>query len=226
VAATLSQRPGEISLAHHGVLFLDELPEFHKDVLEILRQPMEEGRIQIVRAAAAESFPCRFMLVAAMNPCKCGWFGHPSGRCHCSSADVTRYLSKLSGPLLDRIDLFTEVPPLDFDELSAVSQAEPSTTIRGRVNQARTLQTERFGAQGPVCNAGMGQAEIQSHCTLDEAAQAILRGAYDRMGLTARGYDRILRVARTIADLDEAPRIEVSHLAEALQYRAPSYLRR
>lgn len=219
-------KPGEISLAHRGVLFLDELPEFHKDVLEILRQPIEEGHIRIVRASAAESFPSQFMLVCAMNPCKCGWYGHPSGRCRCTEAAVSRYLEKLSGPLLDRIDLFTEVPPLDFDELSTEGRGEPSAAIRARVNDARARQRARFGEHGLSSNAGMGQAELQAHCALDEESQAILRGAYARMGLTARGYDRILRVARTIADLDQADRIETTHLAEALQYRAPAYLRR
>jgi magnesium chelatase family protein len=219
-------RPGEISLAHHGVLFLDELPEFHKDVLEVLRQPMEEGKIQIVRAAAAESYPSRFMLVCAMNPCKCGWYGHPSGRCRCSKGEVSRYLGKLSGPLLDRIDLFTEVPPLDFDELSVKYKGESSENIRIRVNHARQLQTERFGHSGPNCNAGMGQSELQIHCNLDEDGQAVMRGAYEHMGLTARSYDRILRIARTIADLDHDETIRSHHVAEAIQYRAPDYLRR
>ena len=219
-------RPGEISLAHHGVLFLDELPEFHKDVLEVLRQPMEEGVIQIVRAAAAETYPSRFMLVCAMNPCKCGWYGHPSGRCRCTTGEVTRYLGKLSGPLLDRIDLFCQVPPLDFDELSSTGAGEPSELIRARVNEARARQQARFGPQGPSCNAGMGQAQLQRFCSLDEASQAILKGAYTRMGLTARSYDRILRLARTIADLDGAEAISSPHLAEAIQYRPPEFLRR
>ena len=219
-------RPGEISLAHHGVLFLDELPEFHKDVLEVLRQPLEEGNIQVVRAAAAETYPSRFMLLAAMNPCKCGWYGHPSGRCRCAEGLVARYLSKLSGPLLDRIDLYTEVPPLDFDELSERPSGESSATVRARVVAARELQRARFGNDGPICNAGMGQHELRAHCALDEQSQQIMRGAYERMGLTARSYDRLLRVARTIADLDESEHLQAQHVAEAIQYRAPEYLRR
>lgn len=219
-------RPGEISLAHHGVLFLDELPEFHKDVLEVLRQPMEEGRVQITRATGSEVFPARFMLVCAMNPCKCGWYGHPSGRCRCAPQEVEKYLGKLSGPLLDRIDLYTEVPPLEYDELSKKSAGESSADIKKRVDGARAVQAARFGAGGPDCNAHMGPAELQAHCALDENCQAIMKGAYERMGLTARSYDRILRVARTIADLDGAERIAPAHLAEAIQYRASTYLQR
>ena len=212
-------KPGEISLAHHGVLFLDELPEFHKDVLEILRQPLEEGKITLVRSAASETYPCDFMLVCAMNPCKCGWYGHPSGRCRCAPGEVKKYLSRLSGPLLDRIDLFAEVPPLEFRDLKDRSPGEPSAAIRERVVAARARQTERFGPDGPPSNAAMGQEEIRACCALDPAGEAIMKGAYEHMGLTARSYDRILRVARTIADLDGAEAIAPSHLAEAIQYR-------
>ncbi len=219
-------RPGEISLAHHGVLFLDELPEFHKDVLEVLRQPMEEGKVQISRAGGTEVFPADFMLVCAMNPCKCGWSGHPSGRCRCAPLEVERYLGKLSGPLLDRIDLYIEVPPLEYDELSRRSPGESSADIKARVDGARAVQAARFGPDGPACNAQMGQAELQQYCALDERCQAIMRGAYEHMGLTARSYDRILRVARTIADLDGAEHIGPPHLAEAIQYRQSEYLKR
>jgi len=212
-------KPGEISLAHHGVLFLDELPEFHKDVLEILRQPMEEGRITVVRSAASETYPSDFMLVCAMNPCKCGWYGHPSGRCRCSPGEVQKYLGKLSGPLLDRIDLFAEVPPLEFQDLADRSPGESSAAIRDQVIRARQRQTARFGEKGPACNAGMGQEELRAFCALDGAGQAIMKGAYEHMGLTARSYDRILRVARTIADLDGTEEIAPEHLAEAIQYR-------
>ena len=219
-------RPGEISLAHNGVLFLDELPEFHKDVLEVLRQPLEEGQVQISRAAASEVFPSRFMLICAMNPCKCGWYGHPSGRCRCSEGEVKKYLGKLSGPLLDRIDLYVEVPALEFDELAQKPRAESSAAIRARVNAARALQAARFGPAGPDCNAHMGPRELQELCPLDSACQAVMKGAFARMGLTARSYDRILRVARTIADLDGAEQIAVPHLAEAIQYRESAYFRR
>lgn len=219
-------RPGEISLAHCGVLFLDELPEFHKDVLEVLRQPMEEGKVQVSRASGTEVFPADFMLVCAMNPCKCGWYGHPSGRCRCAPQDVERYLGKLSGPLLDRVDLYTEVASLEYEELSRRSAGESSAEVKARVDAARAIQAQRFGPEGPACNAQMGQAELQQHCALDEGCQVIMKGAYERMGLTARSYDRILRVARTIADLDAAGQIGPAHLAEAIQYRASEYFQR
>ena len=220
-----SPRPGEISLAHNGVLFLDELPEFSKEALETLRQPLEDGRVQISRVSGTAVFPARFMLVCAMNPCKCGWYGY-SDRCRCSPQAVEKYLSRLSGPLLDRIDLFVEVPPLDFDALSRRTPAEPSAAIKARVDGARAVQAARFGPGGPACNDQMGPAELSRFCALDDACRAVMKGAFDRMGLTARSYDRILRVARTIADLDGAGAVAVEHLAEALQYRPPEYLRR
>lgn len=216
-------RPGEISLAHNGVLFLDELPEFHKDVIEVLRQPMEEGTVSVVRSAAAETYPSRFTLLCAMNPCKCGWYGHPSGRCRCSPGQVKQYLGKLSGPMLDRIDLFAQVPPLEFENLADRAPGESSAAIRARVLQARQRQQERFGPHGPACNGGMGQKELRQYCALDAEGQALMKGAYEHMGLTARSYDRILRVARTIADLDGAETIQSHHLAEAIQYRQSDY---
>ena len=217
-------RPGEISLAHNGVLFLDELPEFPKEVLEVLRQPLEDGQVQISRAAGTVTYPSRFMLVCAMNPCKCGWYGHPSGRCRCTENEVKRYLSRLSGPLLDRMDIFVEVAALDFDELSQRERAESSEAVRERVNQARTIQRARQSTA--PCNAHLAREELDRFCALDEGCQRLMKGAFDRMGLTARSYDRILRVARTIADLDGSETIQVPHLAEALQYRPPEYLRR
>ncbi len=216
-------RPGAISLAHNGVLFLDELPEFHKDVIEVLRQPLEEGKVQISRAAATEVFPSRFMLVCAMNPCKCGWYGHPSARCKCSPGAVAKYTQKLSGPLLDRIDIFIEVPAMEFDELAVrESKEESSDEIRQRVNAARKIQVARSGAGGASCNAQLGPEELNRFCALDDECQTMMKSAFERLGLTARSYDRILRVARTIADLDGAEGIELPHLAEALQYRQPA----
>lgn len=219
-------RPGEISLAHQGVLFLDELPEFKPEVLEVLRQPLEDGRVTISRASGSVSYPAQFMLVCAMNPCKCGWYGHPSGRCHCSEREVERYQSRVSGPLLDRIDLFVEVPPLEYEELSGKPAGEPSAAIKARVDAARAIQLSRFGPDGPDSNAHMGQEQLRAFCALDSACNQVMEGAFRRMGLTARGYDRILRLARTIADLDGSQAIQVPHLAEALQYRESMYLRR
>ena len=219
-------RPGEISLAHNGVLFLDELPEFPKEVLEVLRQPLEDGQVQISRAAGTVTYPSRFMLVCAMNPCKCGWYGHPSGRCKCTENEVKKYLSRLSGPLLDRMDLFVEVSALEFDELSQREKAESSAQVKARVDKARAIQTARRDSTGVLCNAQLGRDGLDRYCALDESCQKLMKGAFDRMGLTARSYDRILRVARTIADLDGSPAIAPQHLAEALQYRPPAYLRR
>lgn len=219
--------PGEISLAHNGVLFLDELPEFHTDVLEVLRQPLEDGSVQISRAAGSVVFPARFMLVCAMNPCKCGWYGHPSGRCRCTKAAVEKYVQRISGPLLDRIDLCINVPSLEFEELAQESEpSESSADIRERVNAARARQTARFGPDGPSCNAYMGTKELRKWCKLDEYGEKIMQSAFERLGLTARGYDRVLRVARTIADLDGVEKLSAHHLAEALQYRGLPFLRR
>ena len=212
-------QPGEVSLAHNGVLFLDELPEFHRDVIEVLRQPLEDGTVTIARAAGSVAYPSRFMLVAAMNPCRCGWYGHPSGRCRCSEQSVQKYRSKISGPLLDRIDLLVEVPALEYDELARRGSGETSAQIRARVNAARAVQTRRFGEGGTTCNARMTPRELDEHCELDETCSALMRQAFDALGLTARSHGRILRVARTIADLAGAERIGPRHLAEAVQYR-------
>ena len=214
-----SPRPGEISLAHNGVLFLDELPEFRSDVLEVLRQPLEDGEVTVSRVAGTVTYPSRFMLVCAMTPCKCGWYGHPSGRCRCTERDVRRYHSKISGPLLDRIDLIVEVPALDYEELSRRSSAERSADIKKRVNAAREIQRRRFGGDGTMCNAHIGSREMSEICALDAEGEALMHAAFDSMRLSARSYDRILRVARTIADLDGQKNISAEHIAEAIQYR-------
>ena len=213
-------RPGEISLAHNGVLFLDELPEFRSDVLEVLRQPLEDGTVTVSRVAGAVTFPSRFMLVCAMNPCKCGWYGHPSGRCRCSPNEVRRYQSRISGPLLDRIDIIVEVPALEYEELRRKNPAESSADIRQRVNEARNLQRTRFSGDETMCNAHMGTKELRQFCSLAPEGEELMRDAFDTMGLSARSHDRILRVARTIADLDGAGQIGVEHIAEAIQYRS------
>ena len=212
-------QPGEMSLANNGVLFLDELPEFSPAVLETMRQPLEDGSITISRATVSVTYPSRFMLVCAMNPCKCGWYGHPSGRCRCSPRDVRRYHARVSGPLLDRIDIIVEVPALEFDELTEPSAGEPSRAIRARVNAARAVQRARYGDDTTTTNAHMGPRALAEFCALSPECEQLMHQAFDSMALTARSYDRILRVARTIADLDGAQTIGLAHLAEAIQYR-------
>ena len=224
VGGGASPRPGEISLAHHGVLFLDELPEFQRDVLEALRQPMEDGEVTITRAAGSVKLPSRFMLVCAMNPCRCGWYGHPSGRCRCTPQQVERYVQKISGPLLDRIDLHVEVPSVEFDAMRRRERPESSAAVKQRVDAARQRQQARFGAQA-VCNAQMTPDMVGRYCALDSAGERLLRAAFDRYGLTARSHDRVLRVARTIADLAGAEDIAAEHVAEAVQYRNTDILK-
>jgi len=212
-------RPGEISLAHKGVLFLDELPEFKRDTLDLMRQPLEDGKVTISRAAGAVSYPSEFMLVCAMNPCKCGWYGDPSGKCSCSEQSVQNYRSRISGPLLDRIDIIVEVPAVNFEDLRRRKEAEPSAAIKERVNAARKRQHRRFGQASGMCNARMGPTELRHHCVIDDESAELMRMAFDTFHLTARSYDRILKVARTIADLDGCSKINSNHIAEAIQYR-------
>jgi len=209
-------RPGEVSLSHHGVLFLDEVAEFRRETLEVLRQPMEDGRVTISRAARTITYPSRFTLAAALNPCPCGYFNDKRRECLCTPAQITRYLSKISGPLLDRIDLQVEVGALTTDEISSLKQGESSESIRARVESARAIQRERLNA----CNAEMTPRHMRRFCELDAPSKRLLISAIDRLGLSARAHDRILKVARTIADLAGMERIESAHVAEAVQYRA------
>ncbi len=212
-------RPGEISQAHRGVLFLDEIPEFPSNLLDMLRQPLESGNVTISRASGSLTFPAQFLLIGAMNPCPCGWFGDPVRMCTCSPGTVTRYQRKLSGPLLDRIDIHVEVPRVDYEKLTDDRRGEPSAHVRQRVMRARQVQRERFAALPFKTNAEIGPRHVREFCELEEAAQNLMRTAMDRMHLTARSFHRVLKLARTIADMAEADTIGVPHLAEALQYR-------
>ncbi|HEX2985649.1 MAG TPA: YifB family Mg chelatase-like AAA ATPase [Caproiciproducens sp.] len=213
-------RPGEISLAHNGVLFLDELPEFSRSAMEVLRQPIEDGRVTISRVSGTISYPCSVMLVAAMNPCPCGYFGHPTKPCTCSPGAVARYLAKVSGPLLDRLDLHIEVPPVEFDEISSEEKAESSASIKLRVNAAREIQNKRFEGTSITCNARITADRLHEVCHLSDAGRILLKKAFEKLGLSARAYDRVLKVARTIADLDASEEIKPPHVAEAVQYRS------
>ncbi|MBE6621985.1 MAG: ATP-binding protein [Ruminococcaceae bacterium] len=214
--------PGEISLAHNGVLFLDELPEFSKASAEVLRQPLEDHKITITRATGRVTFPCSFMLVCAMNPCRCGYYGHPTRACTCRKKDIADYLQKISGPLLDRIDIQIEVPSLSYEELADDTPQETSADIRSRVVEARKLAVARFQNDGEAVwsNAAMSSRQIRKYCVMTDEAAKLLKNAFDKMGLSGRGYDRILRVSRTVADLDKSEKIEAKHIAEAIQLRS------
>ena len=220
-----AMRPGEMSLAHNGVLFLDELPEFRRDVLEAMRQPLEDGEVTVARAGGTLHLPARFQLVCAMNPCRCGWRGHPSGKCTCSDREVEKYVEKISGPLLDRIDLHVNVPSVEYEAMRRRETPESSADVKKRVDGARVIQSARFAGSDTVCNAHMTPAQIAAFCPLDAACDALMKTAVEHMGLTARSHDRILRVARTIADLDGDRDIGAHHLAEAIQYRNTDILK-
>ena len=211
--------PGEISLAHNGVLFLDELPEFDKRAMEVLRQPLEDGVVTIARASGRVSYPCSFMLVAAMNPCPCGYYGHPTKQCSCSPGRVAMYLGKVSGPMLDRLDIQVEVPPVEYDQLADAAPAESSYAVRQRVQAARAVQTKRFEGLGIACNAQLTPALLRQVCIMTAEAESLLRKAFERLGFSGRSYDRVLKIARTIADLNGSETIAAHHIAEAIQYR-------
>lgn len=212
-------KPGEVSLAHNGVLFLDELPEFTRPAMEVLRQPLENREITISRVSGTLTYPCDVMLVAAMNPCPCGYYGHPTRSCICGKNAVTRYVSKVSGPLLDRIDIHIEVPPVEFSDLTSDALEESSAEIKKRVNEARLIQQERYKNTDIKCNSGLNASMLNKCCPMDDKAQILLGKAFEKMGLSARAYDRILKVSRTIADLDKSEVIKSHHIAEAVQYR-------
>ncbi|MBQ8649405.1 MAG: YifB family Mg chelatase-like AAA ATPase [Clostridia bacterium] len=213
-------KPGEISLAHNGVLFLDELPEFRRDVMEALRQPLEDGKVSISRVSGSVTYPSSITLVAAMNPCPCGFFGHPTRACTCSQNMVHKYLNRISGPMLDRLDLHIEVPPVDYSELSSEEKCETSAQIRERVNKARKIQIERYKGTGISCNARLTPALLKKYCVMSSEASSLLRISFDKLGMSARAYDRILKVARTIADLSGSKIIEKNHIFSAISFRS------
>jgi magnesium chelatase family protein len=213
-------KPGEVSLAHNGVLFLDESPEFKKNVLEVLRQPLEDGTVTIARAAHSLSFPASFIMIAALNPCPCGYLGDVKHNCTCTPAQIHRYETRLSGPLLDRIDLHLEVPAVRFQEMTQTIGGESSAAIKKRVDRARQVQVQRYRRHRKIhCNGQMGTREIKKYCQLDQPSQELIEAVVERLGLSARSYHRILKIARTIADLAESPDILSAHMAEAVQYR-------
>ena len=212
-------RPGEISLAHNGLLFLDELAEFQRTTLEVLRQPVEDQKVSISRASGTITYPCSVMLVAAMNPCPCGYYGHPKKKCVCTQKQVSQYLSKISGPLLDRFDLHIEIAPVEYESLSSSAKEEPSARVRERVQRAREIQNERFKGTGITCNARITPDILREVCVLTDGANSLLKDVFDRLGLSARAYDKILKVSRTIADMDGSELIDRVHISQAVRYR-------
>ena len=213
-------KPGEISLAHLGVLFLDELPEFKKDVLEVMRQPLEDGVVTISRINASLTYPCNTMLIASMNPCKCGFYGDSTRECTCSAVQIQKYLGKISGPLMDRIDIQLQVAPVKYKDLESTSRPEHSRDIKSRVNQARKIQLERYQKSKIYANSQLQPSHMQKYCKLGTQEKELLKNAFEKLGLSARAHNRILKVARTIADLDVSDSIRTHHLAEAIQYRS------
>lgn len=213
-------KPGEISLAHYGVLFLDELPEFGKNTLEVLRGPLEDKLVTISRVNASLTYPCNFMFIASMNPCPCGYYGSPDKECTCTSQAIEKYMGKISGPLLDRIDIQIEVTPVKYQKLSSNAPVETSEQIKKRINKARKIQNERYKNDNIYSNSELTPKLIEKYCILDEKGKKILENAFQKLGLSARAHGRILKVARTIADLEESKNIEVTHIAEAIQYRS------
>lgn len=213
-------RPGELSLSHNGILFLDELPEFHRDSLEVLRQPLEDGQVTISRVNATLTYPCNIMLIASMNPCKCGYFGDSRRQCTCTPNQINRYRSKISGPLLDRIDIQVEVSNVDYNDLSSTAKGESSSTVKERVNRTRKIQIERYKGLNIYSNSQLDAGMLQKFCPLGEEENNMLKAAFDSLGLSARAHSRILKVARTIADLEQSERIKTEHIAEAIQYRS------
>lgn len=211
--------PGEVSLANYGVLFLDEIPEFPKNVIEVLRQPMEDGYISISRANGSFTFPAKFMLVASMNPCPCGYLGDPNHECSCSQSQIDRYLGKISGPLLNRIDIQVEVSPVKYEDLNDKRTEESSHEIKKRIVEARKIQQERYRSLGIITNSELSNRHITKFCKINKESQTLLKDAFERLGLSARAYNKILKVSRTIADLEKADNIETKHIAEAIQYR-------
>ncbi len=212
-------KPGEVSLSHHGVLFLDEFPEFKKEAVEVLRQPLEDRTVTVSRVQSTMTYPCNFMLIAAMNPCRCGYYGDPNHECTCTEHQISQYLSKISGPVLDRIDLHIEINPVKYDDLGTSSCTEKSADIKVRVNKARAIQQKRYAGEGLYSNSQMSTKHIEKYCKLGNQENLLLKTAFEKLGLSARAYDRILKVARTIADLDESENITTKHISEAIQYR-------